>query len=47
VTEALLGRLDDIDRDLGAAEHVVQIGAVLSLAGLPIGPFDVMIAGYA
>ena len=47
VIEVSLGRLDVMDLDLGAAEHVVQIRARLSAAGLPIGPFDVMIAGHA
>jgi tRNA(fMet)-specific endonuclease VapC len=47
VIEVLLGRLDVMDLDLRAAEHVVQIRARLSVAGLPIGPFDVMIAGHA
>lgn len=45
--EGLLGRLDILDFDLGAAEHAGQIRAELALSGNPIGPFDVMIAGHA
>jgi tRNA(fMet)-specific endonuclease VapC len=45
--EGLLGRLDILDFDLGAAEHAGQIRADLAALGSPIGPFDVMIAGHA
>jgi len=45
--EGLLGRLEFLDFDLGAAEHAGQIRAELAAAGTPIGPFDVMIAGHA
>jgi tRNA(fMet)-specific endonuclease VapC len=45
--EGLLGRLDILDFDLGAAEHAGQIRAELAVSGNPIGPFDVMIAGHA
>lgn len=45
--EGLLGRLDILDFDLGAAEHAGQIRAELAASGSPIGPFDVMIAGHA
>lgn len=47
VIEGLLGRIDLLDFDLGAAEHAGQIRAELAAAGNPIGPFDVMIAGHA
>jgi tRNA(fMet)-specific endonuclease VapC len=47
VIEGLLGRLDLLDFDLGAAEHAGEIRARLAAAGTPIGPFDVMIAGHA
>lgn len=47
VIEGLLGRLELLDFDLGAAEHAGQIRAELAAAGSPIGPFDVMIAGHA
>lgn len=47
VIEGLLGRIELLDFDLGAAEHAGQIRAELALAGTPIGPFDVMIAGHA
>lgn len=45
--EGLLGRLEILDFDLGAAEHAGQIRADLAASGRPIGPFDVMIAGHA
>jgi tRNA(fMet)-specific endonuclease VapC len=45
--EGMLGRLEILDFDLGAAEHAGQIRAELAAAGSPIGPFDVMIAGHA
>jgi tRNA(fMet)-specific endonuclease VapC len=47
VVEGLLGRLELLDFNLGAAEHAGQIRAELAAAGNPIGPFDVMIAGHA
>lgn len=47
VIEGLLGRLELLDFDLGAAEHAGQIRAELAASGTPIGPFDVMIAGHA
>ena len=47
VIEGLLGRIEIVDFDLGAAEHAGQIRAELAAAGKPIGPFDVMIAGHA
>jgi tRNA(fMet)-specific endonuclease VapC len=45
--EGLLGQLEILDFDLGAAEHAGQIRAELAASGSPIGPFDVMIAGHA
>lgn len=45
--EGLLGRLDVLDFDLGAAEHAGQIRAELAASWRPIGAFDVMIAGHA
>jgi tRNA(fMet)-specific endonuclease VapC len=47
VIEGLLGRLTLLDFDLDAAEHAGQVRAELAVAGTPIGPFDVMIAGHA
>lgn len=47
VIEALLGRIEVLDFDLGAAEHAGQIRAELAVAGTPIGPYDIMIAGHA
>jgi len=47
IVEGLLGRLELLDFDLAAAEHAGQILAELTTAGIPIGPFDVMIAGHA
>ena len=47
VMEAPLARIEVVDFDLGAAEHVGQIRAELAVAGTPIGPYDIMIAGHA
>ncbi len=47
VIEGLLGRLELLDFDLGAAEHAGQIRAELAASGNSIGPFDIMIAGHA
>lgn len=47
VIEGLLGRIELLDFDISAAEHAGQIRAELAVAGNPIGPFDVMIAGHA
>ena len=47
VIEGLLGRLDLLDFDLGAAEHAGQIRAELAAGGSSIDPFDNMIAGHA
>lgn len=45
--EELLGRLEFLDFDPGAAEHAGQIRADLAATGKPICPFDTMIAGHA
>jgi len=47
VVEGLLARIEVLDFDLGAAEHAGQIRAELVVAGTPIGPYDIMIAGHA
>jgi len=47
VVEGLLGRIELLDFDLGAADHAGHIRAELAAAGNPTGPFDVMIAGHA
>lgn len=46
-TEGLLARLDNVDCDLGAADHAGQIRAEPAAAGRPTGPFEVMSAGHA
>ena len=45
--EGLLARLDVLDFDTSAAEHVGEIRAALARIGTPIGPYDIMIAGHA
>jgi len=47
VIEGLLGRIELLDSDLGAAEHAGQIRAERAAAGNPLGSYDVMIAGHA
>ena len=47
VIEALLERIEVLDFDFDAAEHAGQIRAELAVAGTPIGPYDIMIAGHA
>jgi len=47
VIEGLLGRIELLDSDLGAAEHAGQIRAERAAAGNPLGPYDVMIVGHA
>ena len=47
VIESLLGRIELLDFDLGAAEHAGQIRAERAAAGNPLGPYDVMIAVHA
>jgi len=47
VIESLLGRIELLDFDLGAAEHAGQIRAERAAAGNPLGSYDVMIVGHA
>lgn len=47
VIEGFIARLDVLNYDAAAAAHSGQIRAELSRQGLPIGPFDLMIAGHA
>ncbi|MCW6023230.1 tRNA(fMet)-specific endonuclease VapC [Serratia marcescens] len=47
VLEGFIARLDVLNYDAPAAAHSGQIRAELSRQGLPIGPFDLMIAGHA
>ena len=45
--EAFSARLEVLDYDVAAAQHSGQIRAELTIKGLPIGPYDQMIAGHA
>jgi len=45
--EAMAARLEVLPFDDQAAYHFGQIRAALYRAGLPIGPYDMMIAGHA
>ena len=45
--EGLAARLDVATFDADAAVHFGQVRAELYLRGLPIGPYDMMIAGHA
>jgi len=45
--EGLLARLEVLDFDKSAAWQAAQVRAELERAGLPIGPYDLMIAGHA
>ncbi|OON34718.1 VapC toxin family PIN domain ribonuclease [Izhakiella australiensis] len=47
VLEGFIARLDVLNYDAPAAAHSGQIRAELSRQGLPVGPFDLMIAGHA
>ncbi|BEM31269.1 tRNA(fMet)-specific endonuclease VapC [Serratia ureilytica] len=47
VLEGFIARLDVLNYDAAAAAHSGQIRAELNRQGLPIGPFDLMIAGHA
>lgn len=47
VLDGFIARLDVLNYDAAAAAHSGQIRAELSRQGLPIGPFDLMIAGHA
>jgi len=44
---ALLSRLDVLPFDHTAGEHAGRIRAELAAQGLPIGPFDTLLAGHA
>lgn len=45
--EAFAARMDVIPFDADAAVHFGQVRAELAMAGKPIGPYDLMIAGHA
>nr|WP_315398728.1 tRNA(fMet)-specific endonuclease VapC [uncultured Duganella sp.] len=45
--EGFAARLEVLDFDDHAAAHTGQIRAELSRTGMPIGPYDQMIAGHA
>lgn len=47
VVEGFAARLTVLDYDIHAATHTGQIRAEQAKAGLPIGPYDQMIAGHA
>lgn len=47
VLDSFLARLAVLDYDLHAAAHTAQLRAELKKQGLPIGPYDQMIAGHA
>jgi tRNA(fMet)-specific endonuclease VapC len=45
--EGFAARLDVLKYDQEAAAHTGQLRAELAMAGMPIGPYDQMIAGHA
>ena len=45
--EGFAARLEVLSYDNGAAVHTGQIRAELAAKGMPIGPYDQMIAGHA
>ncbi len=47
VVEGFAARLEVLSYDAPAAAHTAQIRAELARQGLPIGPYDQMIAGHA
>ena len=47
VVEGFAARLDVLAYDDLAASHTAQLRAELSRSGMPIGPYDQMIAGHA
>lgn len=47
VVEDFLARLDVLDYDRTAAANTGELRAELAKAGMPIGPYDAMIAGHA
>ncbi|WP_135081333.1 tRNA(fMet)-specific endonuclease VapC [Terasakiella sp. SH-1] len=47
VVEGFLSRLETLDFDEEAANHYGEIRAALEKKGLPIGPYDLMLAGHS
>jgi tRNA(fMet)-specific endonuclease VapC len=47
VIEGFLARLEVLDYDRAAAANTGQLRAELAKIGMPIGPYDAMIAGHA
>ena len=47
VVEGFLARLDVLEYDSPAAMHTGQLRSELRQAGMPIGPYDGLIAGHA
>lgn len=47
VVEGLINRLQVLDFDIDAANHAGLIRSDLNKVGLPIGPYDSLIAGHA
>lgn len=47
IVEGFAARLDVLAYDDLAASHTAQLRAELSRSGMPIGPYDQMIAGHA
>ena len=47
VVEGLINRLQVLDFDIDAANHAGLIRSDLHKVGLPIGPYDSLIAGHA
>jgi len=47
VVEGFLARLEVLDFDQAASEQAAQVRAELAKQGMPIGPYDALIAGHA
>ena len=47
VVEGFIARLEVLNYDINAAVHTGQIRAEQAKAGMPVGPYDQMIAGHA
>ena len=47
VVEGFLTRLEVLDFDQAASEQAAQVRAELAKQGMPIGPYDALIAGHA
>jgi tRNA(fMet)-specific endonuclease VapC len=47
VIEGFLARLEVLDYDRAAAANTGQLRAELAKIGMPVGPYDAMIAGHA